>query len=168
MANKFFPCPILKKCIRKWSQARAQFCDSSFKIDSTHHEYGSITPVRKWRVQKNVCKLVSRKNQICKYIYGCIYTRRFDEASPITELLSFRHIFTSYSIFYLIHNFKKLLKYRKIGKKYISPTIHNTILGITKYLLYAHNIMCTIVVRRILCRCPKLHEIASEILQGIV
>ena len=60
--------------------------------------------------KKNVCKLVSRKNQICKYIYGCIYTRRFDEASPITELLSFRHIFTSYSIFYLIHNFKKLLK----------------------------------------------------------
>ena len=67
-----------------------------------------------------------------------------------------------------MHNFKKLLKNRKIGKKYISPTIHNTILGITKYLLYAHNIMSTIVVRRILCRCPKLHEIASEILQGIV
>ena len=153
MANKFFPCPILKKCIRKWSQARAQFCDSSFKIDSTHHEYGSITPVRKCRVQKKniyVHKLVSRKNQICTYIYGCIYTRQFDEASPITELLSFRHIFTA--------------KKSKNRKKYISP-IHNTILGITKYFMH---IICTIVVRRILCRCPKLHEIASEILQGIV
>ena len=64
--------------------------------------------------------------------------------------------------------FFEIARKSKIGKKYISPTIPNTILGITKYLLYAHNIMCTIVVRRILCRCPKLHEIASEILQGIV